>query len=268
MSSDMAYEIEEFLESLGSLAATQSLSGLVSLAAYILGAIALYSLSQRRGIHHAWLSWIPVGNLWILGSLADQYQYVAHREVKNKRKVLLTLSLIQLVISLIISGVIIGAIVGIAGGAMGYSSEDELAAMAVGSVMGILFLCLPMIGISIAKMVIRFMALYNVYQSAAPENATMFLVLSIFFRVTEPFFLFFNRQKDDGMVYRQTPPAYQPPAYMNTPENGGSWTEPQQPQAPQQPQNPQDYQNPQGSAEPWTEQPKHQDPWDQGPEQL
>ena len=99
----------------------------------------------------------------------------------------------------------------------------------------------------------------------------MFLVLSIFFRITEPFFLFFNREKDTGMVLKsQNQGSSQAPSYVSTPENGGTWSEPNQPQqnppAPEQPR--QAYQNPEGSPEPWNQKPENQDPWNQGPEQL
>ena len=47
------------------------------------------------------------------------------------------------------------------------------------------------------------MALYDVYRSMDPNNAVLYLVLSILFRPTEPFFLFFNREKDLGMPPRK-----------------------------------------------------------------
>ena len=72
------------------------------------------------------------------------------------------------------------------------------------------------------------MALYDVYTSCTPQNNVVFLVLSILFSVTEPFFLFFNRNRDDGM-----PPRKQP-----------------QREAPKQPQ--------------WQPQEETREPWEQG----
>ena len=66
-------------------------------------------------------------------------------------------------------------------------------------------MCLPLIGISIAYAVFRYMALYDIYKSLDPANCVLFLVLSILFGVTEPFFLFFSRNKDDGMPPRKQP---------------------------------------------------------------
>jgi uncharacterized membrane protein YecN with MAPEG domain len=43
-----------------------------SLIFWIISALSLQSIARRRGIRNAWLAWIPVGNQWILGSIADQ----------------------------------------------------------------------------------------------------------------------------------------------------------------------------------------------------
>ena len=266
MSEEMMYNLEEILEGMGSVAAANSVTSLFTLAAYVLGAIALFTMAKRRGINHAWLSWIPIGNNWILGSLADQYRYVSRREVKNKRKSLLTLSIIQIVMNLIFFGAIIGFAVKLALGGMDSATEEEMFAAIGGLFLGIMLLCIPIAGVGIAHIIIRFMALYDVYQSCAPGNATMFLVLSIFFRITEPFFLFFNREKDTGMV-QNNQNTCQTPSYTAAPENGGSWSESQQnPPVYEQPQ--QTLQNPEGAAEPWNQKPENQDPWNQGPEQL
>jgi len=68
-------------------------AGALSMVVYVLHSLSLYTIAGRRGIRHGWLAWIPMGNLWILGSIADQYQYVAKGKVKNRRKLLLGLSI-------------------------------------------------------------------------------------------------------------------------------------------------------------------------------
>ena len=51
-------------------------TGLVSVAAYVLTSLSLYTIAARRQIANPWLSWIPVVRIWVLGSLSDQYRYV------------------------------------------------------------------------------------------------------------------------------------------------------------------------------------------------
>lgn len=202
--------LEEFMEyGLGAGLLSNGFSSLLGIASYVLTALALYTLARRRGIKNAWLSWIPVVNCWIIGSLSDQYRYVVKGEVKNKRKTLLILNIINAVLAVaMVVVVIVMAVVGIQS-VMG--GGDDLLGGIMGMVFGILALCLPSLGISIATMVVRFMALYDIYTSSQPQNNVVFLVLSIIFRITEPFFLFLCRDKDEGMPPRRPEPAYEPP---------------------------------------------------------
>ena len=59
---------------------------LVTLAIYVFTALSLYTIAQRRGLHCPWLAWIPVANLWLMGSLSDQYRYLTLGQVKHKRR--------------------------------------------------------------------------------------------------------------------------------------------------------------------------------------
>ena len=177
-------------------------SGLFGIAAYILTALAIYTISCRRGLRHPWLAWVPVANVWLLGSLSDQYQYVVKGETKSKRKWLITLNILKAVLWLLL---IILTIV-----AAGMLIANE-SAQTIGLLVALLGLLLPFAAVTIGACVIRYMALYDVYRSLDPSNAVLYLVLSILFSPTEPFFLFFNRDKDLGMPPRKRQPIYEQP---------------------------------------------------------
>jgi len=182
-------------------------SMLFSLAAYVLTAWSLYTIASRREIRKPWLAWIPVANVWILGSLSDQYQYLVKGQNKSRRKVLVILNVLMLLISLVIL-VLCGVMIV---GAVALHSETEILSAVMGPAMAMLGMCIPLIGISIASMIIRYMALYDIYRSLDPGNSTLFLILSIVVNITEPFFLFFSRNKDLGMPPRKQPePQYVP----------------------------------------------------------
>lgn len=181
-------------------------AGLFGIAAYILTAIAIYIISRRRNLSKPWLAWIPVLNYWLLGSISDQYQYVVKGENKNKRKWLLSLNIVKAV--LISSVTVLGIVT--ACGIIFSINDAEMMRAINGPLMAILGLALPLAAAAIALCVIRYMALYDVYRSLDPGNAVLYLVLSILFSPTEPFFLFFNREKELGMPPRKgqvnTPP--------------------------------------------------------------
>lgn len=184
---------------LGVLVIVLLLALVIGIVMYIFQSIGLYTVAKRRGIHHAWLAWIPVGYQWILGSLSDQYQYVAKGKVRNIRKVLLGLSIANVGISFF-SGLLDGfsAFTAVTGAAM-----DTAAVSAMFSVL----ISLASFAVSIVLVVFMYIALYNFYESCNPSNGAMFLVLSILFSVTQPFFMFACRNKDEGMPPRkETPP--------------------------------------------------------------
>ena len=151
------------------------------------------------------LAWVPVVNCWLLGSISDQYQYVVKGETKSRRKWLLALSLVKAALALTV--VILVAVV--AAGAIfrgpGYGMRQSF----MGPVMGILGVAMPLAAAHIAYLVIRYMALYDVYRSVDPGSSVLYLVLSILFSPTEPFFLFFNREKDLGMPPRKHQTVYE-----------------------------------------------------------
>ena len=183
------------------------------IAAYVLRALGLYTIAKRRGINHPWMGWVPVLDLWVLGCISDQYQYVVKGKDKNKRKWLLGLN-IALAVIYIVFVVFCGiAVAGVVTGTTGGLREDQLLTTLMGPATGLVICLIPLVIIAIASTVIRYVAFYDLYTSCSPQNNVLFLVLSIFFTVTEPFFVFFIRNKDDGMPPRrqtQSVPEHEP----------------------------------------------------------
>ncbi len=159
-----------------------------SVLTYVLHSLGLYAIANRRGIANAWLAWLPLGNIWILGNISDQYQYVAKGKIKNRRKIMLGLSIgLFAVYFLWLIGMIVSAVAG-----------GELAAI-VGMIGGTFFLMIA----AIVLTVLEYMAYYDLFQSCQPSNSVLYLVLSVLFNVTLPFFVFFIRKKDLGMPPRK-----------------------------------------------------------------
>lgn len=215
-----AYEFSYVLEEMMGLGILSSIfnagSTLFSIAAYVLTSLALYTVAQRRGLNRPWLAWIPVVNCWIVGSLSDQYRYVVKGEVKSKRKVMLILRILSVVMGAAMLVVAVAMAMNLTSGIIRGIDESRMMETVLGPLVGILGMCLPAAGIGIAYAVIYYMALYDIYRSMDPVNCVLFTVLSILFGVTEPFFLFFNRNKDLGMPPRRQVAVYQEPAYIPT----------------------------------------------------
>ena len=178
---------------------------LLSIASYVLTALALYTIARRRGLRNPWLAWLPVADSWLLGSLSDQYRYVVKGEHKSKRKILLFFRIVIAFMWISLMGLLVNLCFHAVGNAFWGSMTEDRVFQILHQALNLLVVLLPLIGISIAYAVFRYMALYDLYKSLDPANSVLFLVLSILFGVTEPFFLFFSRNKDDGMPPRKEP---------------------------------------------------------------
>ena len=161
---------------------------------YVFYSLGLYTIANRRGIRHSWLAWVPVGNLWILGSISDQYRYVAKGKVTNCRKLLPGFGI----------GLTAGYILWL------FVTLFNLAAGNEGLALLLLILGgLVILAAAIWLAVCQYMAYYDLYRSCEPDNGVLFLVLSIVFSAAMPFFVFACRKKDLGMPPRKQPAAQQ-----------------------------------------------------------
>ena len=166
----------------------------VSVVSYVLGSLGSYRIAKRRGIHHAWLAWIPVGCNWLLGSTSDHYQYVVKHKVTKRRTIQLILNLILLAFSMAI-GIFV---------AVAVTAQSN--AMAIAMVVVAYFMVLAL---SLAIMVISYICYYDLFQSCKPGNAVLFLILGVLFPVTLPFFVFACSKHDNGMPAKRAPQRFE-----------------------------------------------------------
>ena len=175
--------------------------GLIAIAfgvlCYVFQSLGMYAIAKRRGIRKPWLAWIPVGNMWILGSISDQYQYVVKGKVRNRRKVLMGLTLALLATGIFMEiGLIAWGFIG--------SNPTGIGMAPMGILLVVLFY-LAYFVLAILAAIFQYIALYDLYVSSEPANGTLYLVLSILMNVTLPFFVFACRNKDLGMPARKQP---------------------------------------------------------------
>lgn len=214
-------QLEEILDSGSLLSMLANIpSSIISLAVYLFTALALYTIANRRGIKNPWLAWIPWGNMWILGSIADDYQMKVNGRKKARRKVLLGTSIATSILAMVVVALAIVILVFIfaamlSGGELENLELSEDSTLVVGfAALGAALFSLPMLALAVWQAVFQFIALYEVYKSCDPGNAVLYLVLSIFISICQPVFLFISRNKDDGMPkpQPQIPPVPSTPA--------------------------------------------------------
>lgn len=167
-----------------------------SVVSYIFYSLGLSTIAGRRGIKHRWLAWLPIGSAWILGSISDQYQYLVKGRVKNRRKLLLGLSIALCLLAVLAVPAAVATGIIMADGVVGTVVFSALLAVLGG---------MAMIAIAIVMLVFEFKCLFDLYRSCNPDTSVVFLVLSIVFSETMPFFVFACRKKDKGMPPRRQP---------------------------------------------------------------
>ena len=69
--------------------------------------------------------------------------------------------------------------------------------------MFVVFISSALFIVAVVAAVFVYIAYYDYFVSCEPNNAVLYLVLSILIPVTLPFFIFFSRKKDDGMPPRR-----------------------------------------------------------------
>lgn len=182
-------------------------SVLVGVAMYVLRSLSLYTIAKRRGLNHPWLAWIPVGTEWIIGSVSDQYKYVTQGKQQSRRKVLLALTIAGMVLGMYAAGITVSRVLDLVFrlDVMGNGHiSDEMALRMVMAMLSGLGGALAAGILGIVAYVFREMCMYDLFKSCDPKNVVLYLVLSIFFGFTEPFFLLACRNKDLGMPPRKT----------------------------------------------------------------
>ena len=194
----------ETVSGAGSVMST--VSNLVSVATYILVAYSLFAIARRRDIPNPWMAFVPVVQLWLLGSISDDYQQKAYGTEKKRRKILLGLQIAQFALAFVM--VILAVVAVIATLSAGYTNYDDIGDWigVLGSFGGIILVLLAFAVVAVVAAVFRYVALFDVYRSCKPDQAVLFLLLNIFVSVTEPIFLMIVHRSDEGMPGAEVPP--------------------------------------------------------------
>lgn len=142
---------------------------IIGILLYVLGSLGLMTAASKRGIEHAWLAWIPLANLFVLGRIADEYNKRIQNKHTNNAILLLVLGALELVFALL---------------------------PVPFNIFGII--------LAIVLLVFTLIAYYKVFDWCS-TNAVLFIVLSIFFSFLLPIFLFAVRNGENPR-YASYPP--------------------------------------------------------------
>lgn len=168
---------------------------------YVFQSIGLFKMAKSMGFNHTWMAWVPFFNTYTLGKIGSKY-------VKNDGKPsakfggwLVGFEIAMIVTLFVIIGAIIAMIPNII--TMTQSGETIPNDGLIVSLLIIVLSYLLLIGISIAYCVIYYIALWRMFAIFSNSNATVFLILSILFSITTPFFIFAIRNNTPLLTYNE-----------------------------------------------------------------
>lgn len=168
---------------------------------YLFQGIGLSTIARRRELPAPWLAWLPLGNLWVLGSISDQYQQLTVEQVRNKKRTLLLLGLFCLAAAAAFAFGLWAAAAG-----MLETRYPNLSPVVAG--MGFTALFLLAGALWLLLRINAYIALFDLLRSCEPGKAMVYLLLCIIIYAAQPFVVFALRKKDNGIPLRRDPRMY------------------------------------------------------------
>ena len=152
------------------------LFGGLLLADYILSSLGLMRLAKRRNIPNPWLSWIPVANTWITGSIVDEYD-LHQGKIRQWRTVLLTTMVLTLVSMVLYIGEILIIVI---------NAENIYYTETLWFTVRVFIIACLMVFASTAAKGCSMVCMYKVYESTVPEKAVKYFLISLLVPLGQP----------------------------------------------------------------------------------
>lgn len=151
------------------------IAALIGIAFYVFSSLMFYKLAQKRGVDHAWLAWIPYGNLYLLGQIAGPMNLFGKLRIEKTGLVLLLAPLALWAATLVLGMLALIPFLGI--------------------IFGIIAGVLSFVG-PLALLVLNLCVLYRIYSPYLPKNTVLIYTLVSILTVTIPFFIYSILKKE------------------------------------------------------------------------
>ncbi|MDD6237478.1 MAG: hypothetical protein PUB00_08880, partial [Clostridiales bacterium] len=199
----------------------------IGLVIYILRAIALTRLSQNRGFSNPWIGWIPFCGGYAIGRISDDIN-IKRGKMSNHRKILLGTNIAVGVLELLGFGIMFPGTVSLFQHGLSFETYNMDRMIAVPFLAGYLLLMIGCI-VAIVYAVFNYIALYNIFKDYAPNNAVLYLVLSLLVGGSDTVILFIIRNKVPVPPMPPMPPYGGYYSYPPQPGQFGQYMPPQPP---------------------------------------
>ena len=164
---------------------------IIAVAMYLLQAFGLYGMAKGSGIGKPWRGFIPFANTFLFGKIAERYVKKDGKKSAKFGGLLLAFEILTAVFAVVCLLFAIN-VFSVLFAYLAYDNGDTAISRAMVSM---IFSSLVLMGVSIAYVVIYYVALWRIFTAFDYNNATVYFVLSIFFSFLGPIFIFVLRNK-------------------------------------------------------------------------
>jgi len=176
----------------------------ISIVAYLFSSFGQMGMAKKLGLAKPWLAFIPIANYYQLGKIAER---APTEHPRKYGKILLILYLVVIALSFLIG--VLAFMLGFEMGANGDAITTETLTPALaGKVILILLDYFAIMVIAIVASVYQYIAIYKMFKIFSPDNAILFLLLTIFISYSYPIIVFILRNNTPkfGNADQQTEP--------------------------------------------------------------
>ncbi len=166
------------------------IASLASIALFVLGGLGIYDMSKKLGISSPWLGFIPVLQCFALGRIGERYIKRDGKPSAKLGKLLLILKIAEYILAIVFFIIFFIAIFTIIANVDAAIEDDTQLVMGMfSSLIAVIVLYFLVLAVAITYSVIYYVTLWRVFGIFDNKNATLYLVLSIFFSFLTPIFL-------------------------------------------------------------------------------
>lgn len=159
----------------------------VAVLSYVFSSIGMYTLAKKRGMKNAFLAFIPVASIYLLGKIADDINVTMNKKSNYGQKLLVTC----------IPIIVVSELYSVFAGVSAYV-VSEFSRLPIYILMVILLVCLVVVVLGVFFLVYMYMCLYKIFKEYSPKKSKTMLVLSILFPILGDIFIFAIRNNKSG----------------------------------------------------------------------
>ncbi len=177
-------------------------AAIIGITLFILQGIGLFNISKKLNLSCPWISFIPVVSFFSLGKIAERYIKNDGRKSAKFSILLLCFAILSYLLLFAFFAVLIIGIIGFLRLVNTNIADDTMLTSEIFSVLiPSVVIYLLAFAVSVTYSVLYYIALWRIFAMLNYANATLYLVLSIFFGFLAPIFIFVIRNKEPKFTY-------------------------------------------------------------------